>query len=68
MTVDAAKAAAQSEADRTGCAHAVYRFRGWSPGAWGVRAKDRLPSDAEIVATFQPTAAAPTVPQEGMLF
>lgn len=68
MTLDHAKAAAKREADATGRAHAVYRFRGWVPGSWGVRDRECLPSDAEIAASFEPTVAADAPPREGMLF
>lgn len=54
MTRESAIAAAEREAATGDQVIAVYRFRGWPPAVFGVRAADRLPADAEKFEVFRP--------------
>jgi hypothetical protein len=63
MTLELARTVAQEEAQRAAKAFVIYRFPGWPPGCWGVRAADQaLPPNAEVSDRIGPESANPDPP------
>lgn len=55
MTLEDATEAARREAELFGLSISVYRFVAWQDGVWGARMTAKIPKEAVIAVTFEPT-------------